>query len=300
MFLKIKEIKGHSGAIYCSDYFENFLYTGSADKYVTRWNLSLGIQDNFAIRFEFPVYSLKITSNNHLIVGLSSGAIHIFDLENKIEVKHFTQHIKSIFSIELNNSKNHFYCGDADGNLSIWNSESFELLLYLPLNCGKIRKISSSNNGEFIVLSCQDGTVRIFETNGYNEISTIEAHKNGATVAVFHPMNETLLISGGKDALLKIWSWKNTELLKEIPAHNYVIYDLLFLENNELMISASRDKTLKIWNTQQFDFVQRLDVKNGGHKHSINYLSMVNDSTFSSVSDDKKIIVWKNETTSLS
>ena len=293
MFQKIKEITGHAGAVYCSSFDGKFLYTGSADQFVTRWKLNEGIQDSFAIKMSQPVYALAFITPNQLAVGLGNGSIHIFDLEQKQEIKHFTQHIKGVFSITSNNVKNHFYCGDADGNLSIWNSLTLELLLYLPLDCGKIRKIRIAEKGDLMIVACQDTTIRIFETNGYNEITTIKGHAGGTTIADFHPTNADILLSGGKDALLKIWNWKTETLIKEIPAHNYVIYDIQFTEEN--FITASRDKTIKIWNLENFEFIQRLDTISKGHKHSVNGLQLINNQLFASISDDKKIIIWDNK-----
>jgi WD40 repeat protein len=293
-FHKRCEIKGHAAAIYCGDFDSDYLYSGSADQFITRWDINLGVQDKFAIRMNQSVYALQLISNKLLIAGLSSGAIHVFDLINRVEIKHFTQHIKGIFCLAFNDFKNHFYAGDSDGNLSIWNAESLELLLYLPLNVGKIRKLNSSLSGDRIVLSCQDGSIRVFETNGYNEIHTIEAHKNGATVSVFNPLNENQLISGGKDALLKVWNLENLALLQEIPAHNYVIYDICFQNQNSHFVTSSRDKTIKIWNTIDYSFKQRLDFKDGGHRHSVNSLVKINDHSFASLSDDKKIVIWED------
>ena len=48
-YKKLKELTGHSAGIYSLAYDGNFLYSGSADGYVTRWNLELGIQDNLTI-----------------------------------------------------------------------------------------------------------------------------------------------------------------------------------------------------------------------------------------------------------
>lgn len=294
MYKKNKEISGHAGAIYTSIFDGEFLYTGSADNFVTRWDIEDGTQDKFAIKMNQSVYALGLLDSDHLVVGLSTGSIHIFNLSLRQEIKHFTQHKKSIFSISTNRIKSHFYVGDAEGNVSIWNSVNFELLTFIPIACGKIRNIHVSENGDLFVLSCQDGTTRIFETVGFNEIITINSHEMGSSVAHFHPNNSNLLITGGKDAHLKIWNWKTSELIKNIPAHNFVIYDVCFIERNSKFITCSRDKTIKIWDSTDFNVLQKLDQKSGGHKHSVNQLTKLDENSFASVSDDKKIIVWEN------
>lgn len=296
IFKKRKELTGHSAGVYSLAYDGTFLYSGSADRFVTRWDLETGIQDKFAIRFENPVYSIcLINSSKFLAVGLSSGDLHIFDLELKTEIKFFTQHKKALFSITENSLKKQFYVTDADGNLSIWNNENFDLLVYLPLDCGKIRRIAVSKSGSYFALVGQDGFVRIFDTEFFNEQKTLQAHKGGATAVLFHPKNEDWILTGGKDALLKCWNWKEDKLVAEIPGHNYVIYDIVSIHDGEQFITASRDKTIKIWNTEKLSFLQRLDSKVGGHRHSVNCLVKMNENSFASGSDDKRIIVWEEE-----
>lgn len=296
-FHKRKELNGHSAGVYSLAFDGKRLYSASADKFVAGWDIELGVQDKFSIRFENPVYSICLLSENKfLAVGLSTGDLHIFDLKDKKEIKFFTQHKKAVFSITENSHKKQFYSADADGNLSIWNSETFELLLYLPLDCGKIRRIAVSGNGNHFALVGQDEFVRVFDTDFFNEISTFKAHKGGATAILFHPKNQDWILTGGKDALLKCWNWKEGNLIIEIPAHNYVIYDIISINNGEQIITSSRDKNIKVWNIDQLNFTQRLDSKQGGHKHSVNCLVKLNETTFASGSDDKRIVVWEEIT----
>lgn len=296
IFHKRKELTGHSAGIYSLAYDDRYLYSASADKFVARWDLETGLQDKFAIRFENPVYSIALLRNNSLlIVGLANGDLHVFDLEQRQEIKYFTQHLKAVFAIAENKLKEQFYTADADGNLAVWDLKTLDLLVYLPLDCGKIRRINVSNDGENFALACQDGSVRIFDCTFFNESTLNHAHKDGATTVLFHPQNLDLIITGGKDALLKLWNWKTGDLNMEIPAHNYVIYDIVALNNGANFITGSRDKTTKVWNTETMTFLQRLDLKAGGHKHSVNCLVKLNEECFASGSDDKRIIVWEKE-----
>jgi WD40 repeat protein len=294
MFHKFKEFSGHGAGIYSLAFDGQFIYSASADHYVARWNIETGEQDRFAIKFDFPVYSIALLKQNTMLaVGLSSGDLHLFDLINRVEVKFYKQHTKALFCIVENSEKQQFYTADADGNLAIWDSLNLDLLLYLPLDCGKIRRISVDASGEHFALACQDGTIRIFETSFFNEIHTFEAHEGGTTAIVFNPLNENELFSGGKDAHISHWNWREENRLKSIPAHNFVVYDLKIMPSTNYLISASRDKTVKLWGLNDLSSIQRLDIKQKGHRHSVNVLQEINEITFVSASDDKRICYWK-------
>lgn len=291
-FEKEQSFLGHSSGVYTLDYDGFFVYSGSSDCYVTRWDLTINGQDKFAIKFDFPVYALKIINNNqHLIVGLASGDIHIFDLNERKELKFFQQHKEAVFCIQNNPIYNQFYAADAIGNLSVWDAKTFDLLGYFPLDCGKIRRIAVDSMGENLAIACQDGTIRIIDSVTFNELSSLVAHENGVGAVAFSPIDSSILYSGGKDALLKKWDLKLNQVELEIPAHNYMIYDLQFI--GEYLLSSSRDKTIKCWNSNDLSILQRLDFKSKGHKHSVNALLPLSTDSFVSCSDDRQVISWR-------
>ncbi len=288
MFRKEREISGHAGAIYSCTFDGSYIYSGSADKFVARWIPEEGVQDKFAIRFEHSIYAVEYTAP-YLLVGRSDGGVHVFNAETRVEEKYFTQHTKAIFTISVNSKNSQCYVADADGNVSIWDLDSWDLLLYLPLNCGKIREIAISSDGSRIAVCGQDGTLRIFDTDTFNEIYTIEAHKDGATSACFDGDSNDLLFSGGKDAILRLWDLPSGACLKEVPAHNFAIYKIMQIGNT--LITISRDKTVKVF-SNELQFIQRLDHKEGGHKHSVNDAVQMDEKRFVTCGDDSKMVIW--------
>jgi WD40 repeat protein len=292
MITKTGEISGHSGAIYDLAFSDHHMYSASADGYVARWDTHTLEQDSFSIKCTTPPYSL-VVAKDKLWFGLSSGDIHVVDLVKKAEVKFYQQHKKSVFSLVHVPQKNLIIAGDADGNLSIWNDENLSLLLFLPLDCGKIRKINVKSDGTLFVVHGKDEKIRIFETEHFNEIVTLPGHENGANCSVFSETTENQLISGGKDGLLKVWDWKKEKLIQTIPAHNYAIYDLKTSDDHQTLISVSRDKSIKLWNMSDLQFLQKVENKTGGHKHSVNSVIKDTNGHFFSASDDRKIIRWE-------
>lgn len=285
-----KIITGHAGAIYDTIVDDSgFLFTTSADKFIARWNVESGEQDAFAIKLDNSAYSIcLINADKHLVIGSSKGNLHVIDLEQKQEIRNLAQHKSGVFSLCYNSKNSEFYATDADGYFSVWSADDFSLKLILPLNCGKIRSMTLADEGELIILSCQDGTTRILECNFYNEIVTLKSHRMGANVAL---VKNDILYTGGKDAYLRLWDWKSEKLIKEVPAHNYAVYDIIDMGN--VLVSASFDKTVKVWEPESLDIFQRIDVKTKGHSHTVNSLSKLNADEFISAGDDRKIKLWK-------
>jgi WD40 repeat protein len=287
-------LSGHASGIYSLASDGISLYSASADKFVVRWNILEGTQDAFTIRFDFPIYSVCLLNDSRfLVAGLSSGDLHVFDVQERKEIRFLKYHTKPVFTLVENTQKGQFYSADSDGTIYVWDTAGFEELIHIPVNCGKIRRITVSSDGNYFACACQDGNLRVFETTSFNEISTFQAHQHGATTVLFHPSDNRILISGGKDAMLRSWDWMTGILLREIPAHNYVIYELLSMNLGTQLVTASRDKTIKIWDSFDFSFIQRIDLKSKGHKHSVNCLVKVTETIFASGSDDRTMMIWE-------
>ena len=293
---KLFELNGHSAAIYSLDHFSNspnYIYTAAGDGFIARWDLTKKTQDAFSIRLNASSYALKcIDSTSYLVAGLSTGNVHIVDVENKKEIAHLKYHTTGIFSIQVNLSKMHLYITDAIGNLSIWNINNFTFLMSLPLDCGKIRHIELLENGARIAVCCQDGFVKIFETDYYNEVIGRKINDQGVNFFKSFPQKQSLGILGGKDGFLHLVSTENLEEIHNFPAHNFAVYQIAFHPDSILFATVSRDKSLKIWNSANLSLIKKLERPQGGHTHSINCVKWISNEKLVTVGDDKRVVVW--------
>ena len=288
-----RELSGHSASIYAVSAYQGKVFTASGDKFVARWDLEKGAQDNFAIKTDASIYAIQFLQHSPiLIIGTSSGAFHVIDTESKKEIRFIIQHSVAIFCIRENLSKNQIVITDADGNISIWDKTTWELILFIPLLVGKIRDVLFSLDGEKMYLACQDGTIRIFDTTYFNEEKSLVAHKEGANCLAFFPLKNNVLISGGKDGFLRVWNLLTDECILQIPAHNFGIYRILFINEGKCFVTISRDKSIKVWNALDCSVLQKIERKQGGHSHAVNDACLIAENQLCTVGDDKRIIHW--------
>lgn len=272
------------------------MLTGSGDNMVAEWDLRDPQVLPFAIRLESTVYALRHVGSNLLAIAQGQGGIHIIDLLQKKEIRLLALHKKAIFDLHFLPKNKQLISLSADGTFGVWDAESFELVRHIPLGDLKMRRASSSPDGSMFVICGNDGRLRVFETEFFNEIHTFNAHDKSSNVSLFSPDGNTL-ISGGWDGHLRMWDvHSNFNKLLEIPAHNYAIYDLCFSPDGSLLASASRDKTVKIWQPESLKPLARLDVKTGGHSHSVNALHWnAETKLLVSAGDDRRLIAWQLE-----
>jgi WD40 repeat protein len=290
MYSKKFEIREHAGAVFSFAKDRSFLYSASADKFVTRWNKDTGVQDTFVIKCENSIYKIfHFPDNDILIIGTSKGDIHVVDSQTKKEIKFIKYHQVAIFEIQFNPLTRYVYIGDADGNLSVWDSENWDLVITLPFECGKIRTIIFTQDYHFLIFGSQDGNVRVLDNKTFNLVTFFKAHEGGCLSLLHCNNKQNVLFSSGKDGFIKAWDIRDFKLILGIPAHNEAIYKITDL--NDVIISVSRDKQVKFWKINTLDFLFKIERNQRSHSHSINDI-LVLDNQFFTAGDDKRIICW--------
>ena len=126
----------------------------------------------------------------------------------------------------------------------------------------------------------------------YSLVKTLHGHTMSVFALQFAPAGN-YLVSGGRDAQLKIWDTKSYDLIQNIPAHLFAVNNIAFHPSRPYFATASMDKTIKIWGAEDFKLYKTISFEKGfeSHRLSVNKLAW-NNNELISVSDDKRIIIW--------
>jgi WD40 repeat protein len=278
-------LKGHSAPIYAVTSDQNFIYSSSGDKIVTRWNKISGEQDSFVVRLDEPAYSISIYEEL-LLVGTTKGTVYAINTSNKSVVWERNLFGFPIFSIEINPDLKQIYVGDAEGNLIVFNS-SGDKLISLPLNSGKIRVLLS--NGNQLYVGSNSGKLIVLDELTFNQINQIDL-EIGISCFFINEKDNSCHI-GLKNAHLFSIQLQNGQILKKLPLHHQTIYGIELF--GSILVTVSMDKTMKFWDRDTFNPLKRIELKDGGHSRSINGIHRLNEFEFVTFSDDKTIILWQ-------
>ncbi len=289
MFRSKVVLDGHAGPVYAASWDGNFLYSSSGDKYVTRWDLKKNLQDSsFTVKLEHAAYTIE-AKKNFCFIGCTDGTLLGIDTQTKRVLWEHNFFGNAWFSLLVDLDKNWLISGDSEGNLLVLDLESGKRVLHLPLAAGKIRTIVRKDNLCFV--STQLIGILVFSCDTWNELASWEPNELGSN-AVFVDTVSGRIITAGRDAHIAISSL-DYEVIKRIPAHYQTIYKLISLGNQ--FVTASLDKTIKVWNEDFSKVEQRIEFKHGGHNRSVNGVVLIDESSFASYGDDKKLIIWQKE-----
>ena len=296
---KISQFTGNEGGIYalCGGR-ENFtMFSCGSGKLIRKWNIKAASAYDFALRFPMSLYSiLCIKEKNWLLCGTSDGTLVCLNLADKSLLQEIKLSQAALFDIKFSKANNLICVASGDGILFFIDATNFEIKSSTKLCQEKVRNMDLNQAESELALACGDGSLRIFDLLTLKEKIKLEAHRFSANSIKFHP-NGKHLISGGKDALLKIWERtrdENYQLQQEIPAHNYAIYSIDFHPEQKYFATASRDKTIKIWDAQTFEFLLRISKENqDAHVNSVNKIHWSTYNNYLvSTGDDRAIMVW--------
>jgi WD40 repeat protein len=289
----LQTLRGHSQPIYGIIFDGEYLYTSSADKHVVRWSLETGEQTNFVVKLENSAYNLAYAKNfNLLVIGESTGDLHVIDMIEKKEIRLLQQHRSSIFALIYDEKTNRFYSGDRDGVFCVWSAENFDLIYAEHFHCERIKDIAIHPEEDIVAFCAMDGKVRILKSETFELLKEIKVSDYSLSSVLF---DGDYFFTGGKTAFISRWNWKTGIRFDNQKMHAYAVYDLAFLNDKKYVISASFDKTINLWQREGLKFLDSVNHTRDGHRSSVNKICILSDKKFATISDDRKIKIWEVE-----
>lgn len=283
----------HSASIYAVEYSPklNLLFTGGGDRVVATWDLNKKENTPLSIKTDSAILNLKfINDYQHLFIGLFNGNFHIIDINTKKEIKFFPYHKSGVFSSEYIEEQNILFVGSGDGTISIWNTETFELLQNYKVSEGKIRGIRLFKDAVYFGTSEGDLLqIKLSNLSQANKLATLPH----AVYCINIHVDKNVLLLGDKNAHITAFDPESNTTTLSIPGHNWPIYSIEWMKDT-IFATCSRDKIVKIWDADKLEVIQRLSFpEHKGHLNSINNLKFIPElDVLVSVGDDKQICVW--------
>jgi WD40 repeat protein len=295
---KLVTLTGHNDCIYALTEGANprYFYTGSADGMVVEWDLDAPKNGKLIARLPHSVYALHVDhARNLLFIGHNFEGIHVIDLKESKEIWSIKLTDQAIFDIAIYGDEGYIGCGD--GVMIVVDIPSKSVKKHIKLGEKSIRVFALAYDKKHLAVGMSDHSITILDLNqDLKPIQSLLGHTN-SVFALAYSLDESVLVSGSRDARLKIWGTADYTLSETIVAHMYAINYISFRGHGDYLVSCSMDKSIKIWDISARKLLKVIDkARNAGHSTSINKViwSKYND-TIVSVSDDRTISIWQIE-----
>ncbi len=120
-----------------------------------------------------------------------------------------------------------------------------------------VSAIAFSPDGQQLVSSSFDKTIKLWDTNSGKCVKTLLGHRNRIWTVAFHP-NGTQIASGGDDNHTKIWDLERGCCIKTIVGHSNAILFVNLSPDGSYLASGNEDTTIRIWSIDRQKIVQTL------------------------------------------
>jgi WD40 repeat protein len=292
---RLHTLAGHRDCVYTLEQssIPSRFFSGAGDGMVVLWDLSKPEEGELIAKLPNSIYALHYLKTKDLLVaGHNYDGIHLLDWRNKKEISSLQLTASPIFNIQ--SYKNDLIVASGEGMVIVVDIENWTIKKKLLASEKSARAISINEKRNEIAVGYSDNFVRVFALDDFKLIREWSAHKN-SIFALSQVPGTDFLISGSRDARLKVWDASNNfQQVEEIAAHLYAINDVAFSPGGKNFATASMDKSIKLWDTKEMKLLKVLDkARHAGHGTSVNKLLWTSFSDqLISASDDRSISVW--------
>jgi len=294
---KTNSFTGHRDCVYALAVSQGkYFFSSGGDGMIVSWNLDEPDKGELLAQVPNSVYALcYLEESQTLVVGQNFEGLQFVDVAEKRISQSMKIPETSVFAIEKVNQ--HLLVGLKTGLVMIIEMKPIGPIKKLDYSKHSARVIAINQSTNEFAVGYSDHKIRIFDLEKFAFKKEIDAHANSVFALRYSPDGKFLL-SGGRDAHLKVWNTgKDYSLEESIVAHMYALNDLVFSPNGKHFVSCSMDKTIKVWDYSTFSLIKVIDKsRHAGHGTSINKLIWSPYSNqLISCSDDRTISLWDLE-----
>ena len=317
---KIAQLTGHTGAVFAitEGGDAQHILSGAGDGWVVEWDLAKPDLGRLVAKVERNIFSLLFQKNqNKIIAGDMDGGVRFVDLAEPSQIRNVAHHGgKGCFDMKIGD--NQLFTIGGDGILTRWSLVENRSLESIQLSHKSLRCFDFSKLRNEFAIGSSDGSVYFVDATTLELKGIFEKTHDNSVFSICYTPNSLQLLTGGRDAYLKLWHLpqntegalfeKNNAPIAALPAHLFTVNSIVFHPTNPtIFATASRDRTIKIWQLEasndsksktqnpKLTLLKVIDtIRYGCHIRSVNRLFWSNYNDYLiSVSDDRSLIIWK-------
>ncbi|KAG0229358.1 chromatin-remodeling complex subunit ies6 [Actinomortierella wolfii] len=282
---RAKELPGHKEGIYCIQFDDYKIVSGSRDNTIKVWDFATGECLRTYSGHGASVLCLQY-DDSRIVSGSSDATIIVWELDTGAILQRLTGHSDSVLNVRM--EKDTVVSCSKDRTVKIWRTSTGELVRTLVGHRAAVNAVQFSLEGStnsftgsnrIVVSASGDRTIKIWSFETGECLRTLEGHTRGIACIQFE--GDTI-ISGSSDQTIKIWDLARGECVRTLSGHLDLVRTLQFHKGK--IISGGYDETIKIWDQESGALMVDLQ---GGHEHRIFKLQF-NDSKIVSCSQDQK------------
>ena len=292
---EVHVLSGHSQDLYgASVHFSSdgkYLITTSADKTAKVWDVNTG-EELLTLQGHTETLTDGIVNSDGTLVATTGndGTARVWDAKSGDEVLKIS--LPEPAGIAFDPGGTYLAVADISlfgGSIEIWDVISGQKMLTLAGHEQGTNDVVFISNGTKLISVGQDQLVKIWDVARGVELLVLEDVAPLYTVTV--SPDESLIATGGRDGVAKVWDIEFREIMFTLTGHTDVVSYVAFSPDSKYLATGSLDGTTKVWDISSEGVSEWLTV--AGHTRVVMGTDYSSDGQkIATASWDKKVIVW--------
>ncbi|KAL8612934.1 hypothetical protein ACOMHN_001017 [Nucella lapillus] len=269
----VHTITAHTGDITGVAFAHGKLATTSTDKTIRLWNA-----EDFSelpcspfLAHAYNVHGCSFSALGSMLATCSTdGRVIVWDVKTgsiKAEFQHASK--SSIRVCKFSPSASYIVSGSDDDTICMWEVSTQKLVRSYTGHEDTVMALAFSPDGHYLVSGGPNGDLYVWDAafgHGRYLSLKVDAHDLGVTCCEFSPtygtaceqsgpMCQLLLATGGKDSLIRLWTFVaqvgSPEVMLKchdtLPGHTDIVMSCAFSPSGSLLASGSLDKSVRFW-----------------------------------------------------
>ncbi|ODV92950.1 hypothetical protein CANCADRAFT_1550 [Tortispora caseinolytica NRRL Y-17796] len=282
---------GHSDSVYCLQFNNNIIVTGSRDKRIIVWSAKTGnpikLLDSRSSTLAHTGSVLCLTLDCTIMAsGSSDGSCIVWDAKRFIALRKLQHHTSRVLGIDM--SKNYIATCSKDSSIVVCDREavisgSDDYITHrLAGHAGSTNAIHM--HGDLLASAGGDGAICIWNIVTGKQEKRLIAHTRGVGCVMFTEDGRSV-VSGGNDNVVKVWDLESGACTRVLRDHTALVRTLHV--HGRRLVTGSYDKSVKVWDLDKSKLLLNLT---GWHGSYVTSVKMNSHRLISASLDDQPII----------
>lgn len=230
----------------------NYLLTSDAGGNIKYWSPSIAPVQSIDSHNGQPIHSLSFSpSDTKFVSAGDDSTVRVWDWATHSEEHTLEGHGWDVKSAEWHPRSSLIASGSKDNLVKLWDPRGGSCLSTLYGHKNTVTKVAWNDNGNWLCTASRDQLIKLYDIRVMKELVSLKGHHKEVTSLAWHPLQESVLASGGMDGTLLFWNLGpkgSEEPACKVPyAHDMAIWDLGWHPAGHMLASVSSDRQTKFW-----------------------------------------------------